>query len=92
MNDDIDAIQRPFQTGEVAHITDEKPQLFLGKVLRHLVLLELIAGIDDDPTRPMLGKQPTHEGLSERTGSAGHENGRAVECRTVCLHVSPIRT
>ena len=79
VNHDIDALESAFETVAVAHVADEEAQLTVREALRHLVLLELVARIDDDAGGPMLGEQPAHECLAERAGAAGHQYRSAIE-------------
>ena len=77
------AAQRALETLAVAHVADEVAQLWRLQRLRHLVLLELIARINDDPARLVELENAAHEPLAERAGSAGDEN-RAIAERGHC--------
>ena len=83
VDDDVDAFHRAPQTLRVADVADEEPQLRIAVrriELRHLVLLEFVARIDDDASNVRIALEDgPDECLAERTGAAGDENRGLVE-------------
>src|SRR5262245_27063798 len=82
MNDVIHPVHGLHQPVTVADVADEVTHAVAMKVLLHLELLELIARIDDQPSRPVPLEQRTNVHSAERTGAAGDQYGLAVEHAT----------
>jgi hypothetical protein len=87
VHDKFDSFQRAVKTLAVSDVADEVTQFRLRKALLHFELLELIARIDDDPGRPIIGKQPANKGLSERAGATCNQYGCAVQ-RKIWVHIN----
>ncbi len=71
-----------FQPGAVAHVADEIAHEGIGfgpEGLGHLVLLQLVAAIDDQFLRLELGADQLDQRLAERTGAAGDQDRLAVQ-------------
>src|SRR5680860_672116 len=74
----VNALHRPPEPVLVAHIPDEVAELGVvarWKVLGHLVLLELVSGVDDHPGDPWVFVQDDfNELVPEGAGAAGDED------------------
>jgi hypothetical protein len=69
----------------IARVADEKTQRafqrMAGEILRHFVLLQLVAREDDEPLRPRLFQDQPREGAAERAGAAGDQDLAASKPR-----------
>ncbi len=90
----IDLAHRGLQPLRIAHVADEEPDIGAvreERVLRHLELLELVARKDGDALGLIPLQYGSHEPLSEGTGTAGDENGLAVDIRIDVHRLRPHR-
>ena len=79
VDDDVGALGGPGHPRPVADVADEVAQLAVAEAGPHLGLLQLVAGVDaDDDVVPPAGDRG-HEGVAERAGAAGEQDGRAGE-------------
>ncbi|KAF1857065.1 hypothetical protein Lal_00015230 [Lupinus albus] len=82
MDAEIDVAHRQLQPLAVAHVADEIAQRrrpLRRHALLHLVLLELVAGEDDDPARLGVAHHRLDEAAPEGAGSPRHQNRPAVQ-------------
>ena len=82
MDDAVDVEHGHLQALTVADIADEIAQaavLGLPQILLHLVLLHLVAGIDDQPPRLVTVEDGLDEPLAERAGAAGNQHRLALQ-------------
>ncbi|MCY1247871.1 hypothetical protein D9M72_612430 [compost metagenome] len=71
----IDAIQRTIQAVFVTNITNKKANARVTfKLFSHVPLLHLIARINDQSPRIVLGQSHRHEGITERPSTARNKN------------------
>ena len=79
MDDVIHAVERAVKAVFVAHVADEEAHAFVAlKFFRHFPLLHFVAGEDDDFFGIVFGQGHGHEGVAERAGAAGYEDGGVV--------------
>lgn len=58
-----------------ADVADKEPHAFVAlELLRHVPLLHLVAGVDDDLLRIILGQCHRDERIAERTRTASYQN------------------
>ncbi|MPM65653.1 hypothetical protein SDC9_112550 [bioreactor metagenome] len=85
VDDMVDAVHRAVEPGQVADVAEEPAQpTVVVEQLTALVLLQLVAGVDDDALRVHVVQQSGDERLAERAGATGDQDGRtrknAHEC------------
>ena len=72
----------PNEAALVADVTEEPAQAgVVAELVADLVLLQLVPGEDDDPSRVVVVEHFTQEGLAEGAGPTGDEDGGTVEER-----------
>ena len=79
----VHVLQCALQTLLIAHIADKEPQLLRvileEFIVRHHELLEFIPGINNDFPRAVILQHIFGEAFSERTRSAGNQNGPVIQ-------------
>ena len=73
MDDEVDAVHRHLEAIAIAHVADEIAHALRVELLLHLELLEFVARIDDQLSRPESLEQYAGEFLPERTGASGDQ-------------------
>src|SRR4029077_1659182 len=79
VDDDIDALKRAVQPIAVADVAQKKAEAIVGKLLRHLRLLELVAAEHDQLAWTGMCEGDVHELLAERTRAPRDEDGLSFE-------------
>ncbi|MNL36989.1 hypothetical protein D3C87_1591090 [compost metagenome] len=86
MDDIIDTIQCAVQTILVAHVSDEEAHAGVAlELLRHVPLLHLVTGEDNDLLRIVFGQSHRYESVAERASAASDEDGFVGEHSTSSL-------
>jgi hypothetical protein len=78
----VDVAHGEVQAVAIADVADEiahEGEAFLREHLRHFVLLQLIAGKDDETARLIALGDEADKMLAEGAGAAGHENRTVVQ-------------
>jgi len=65
MDNDLDTIERPFQSVLISHITDKEPKSIIVKTPSHLGLFPLVSTEDNELSRLLLAKYDLGKLLSE---------------------------
>ena len=79
MDHEVYAAHRLDQTIGITHVSEEESHTVLRELLLHFVLLELVAGVNNQPTRPVALEQRPYALPAEGTGTAGDQDGSVVE-------------